>query len=179
MNSFLLSASTQEITTASVFRKFQQTNRKHHQLGLDHRHVRHCPNRPSTHKAGVISVIPPAIPLTNTNSSTFSPQRTLPQPPPPLTQPTSANEYSSVQSSPSSNHSSPSSEPKTIPTTLPPIQNVSLKDNDPANAIYEEINDDVVSITMLFCTCYWIVSTILSPDNTNFQIENFAVHTKT
>lgn len=100
-------------------------------------------------KAGVISVVPHSMPPSSNDSHspiTLSPQRTLPIPP----APSQTNEYASVQSASSPTQSSPTAaQPKTIPPPLPPIQSVSLKDTDSSNAIYEEINDDVVCLSNL------------------------------
>lgn len=97
-----------------------------------------------TPKAGVISVIPQAMHNDTSASAPIIP-RSLPPPP---TQ-SGANEYSSVQSTPSP-HSSPINEPKTIPPSLPPTSSSTTsttnRDVDASNAIYEEINDDVVSV---------------------------------
>lgn len=82
-----------------------------------------------TPKAGVISVIPQSQQLDGN-------QRSLPPPPA-----TSGNEYTSVHSTPSP-HSSPTNAPPAIPPSLPTTQDTSIKNT--TNAIYEEINDDVV-----------------------------------
>lgn len=86
-----------------------------------------------TPKAGVISVIPQSLPHDGN-------QRSLPAPP-------SGNEYATATSAHStpSPHSSPTNEPNAIPPSLPPTQEASIKESSASNAIYEEINDDVVS----------------------------------
>lgn len=84
-----------------------------------------------TPKAGVISVIPQSLPHDGN-------QRSLPAPP-------SGNEYATSAHSTPSPHSSPTNEPNAIPPSLPPTQEASIKETNASNAIYEEINDDVVS----------------------------------